>query len=99
MSEGTGQEAVRFCAHSDADPQAKEVSGEFRFDREGGLTFVCHSLEHDYELTKLALLALKEHVEQQLREEEKCPFFRRQAEGRDGQSETPRAESQTVKAA
>jgi hypothetical protein len=65
-----------FCLHTDADPEARHVSGTFRFDRENGLSFTCHSLEHDYELTKLTLLALQEHIEQQLKDEPKCPFSR-----------------------
>lgn len=63
------------CLHTDAAPEVKHVSGEFRFDRENGLSFTCHSIEHDYELTRLALLALQEHIEQQLKDETKCPFY------------------------
>lgn len=68
-----------FCLHTDASPEVKHVAGEFRFDRENGLSFICHSIEYDYELTKLALLALREHIEQQLKDETKCPFFWTQA--------------------
>lgn len=61
-------------ARSDASADAKEVTGEFSFSRERGLSFACHSLEHDFDLTKLALLALKAEVERQLTNEAKCPF-------------------------
>lgn len=50
------------------------ICGEFRFDRENGLSFTCHSPNEDFELTELTLSALREHVEQQIRNKSQCPF-------------------------
>lgn len=68
-----------FSAQTDAAPECKQVSGEFTFDRENGLSFTCHSTEPDFDLTKSALLALQEHIAQQLRDERKCPFYAQRA--------------------
>ena len=60
--------------HKEGIMPDRQVTGEFTFDRERGLSFTCHSHNEDFELTKEALKAVRNHVEQQLRDEHDCPF-------------------------
>jgi hypothetical protein len=60
---------------------ADQVRGEFTYTREGGLSFTCHAPQEDYELTRLALEALRDEINRQFAREADCPFRPQEAPG------------------
>jgi hypothetical protein len=72
---------------TDAEHRTLRVTGRFSYSREDGLDFTADPTVEDWELTKEALVELRDCVQARLDNAEKCPFHPKNGVGKNGRRE------------